>query len=105
MSDHHDHSEHHDHPIKPYVMILLALLGLTGLTVGVAFIHFGEPWADIVAFTIAVAKATLVVSFFMHVRGSSPLIKVAAVGGFLWLLIFFSIILTDYFSRTFEFTS
>lgn len=100
MADHHD-----DHSITPYVMILGALLVLTGVTVGVAFIDFGKPWSDIVALAIALTKASLVVTFFMHVKGSSPLIKLSALGGFFWLFIFFAIILTDYMSRGFQFTS
>lgn len=97
-------SDHHDHSLKPYVLILVALLGLTGLTVGVAFIDFGKPWSDVVALAIAVTKATLVVSFFMHVKGSSPLVKISAVGGFFWLFIFFAIILTDILTRGFHYT-
>ena len=103
MADHHD--DHHDHSVGPYVMILVALLVLTGVTVGVAFIDFGHPWSDIVAMVIAVTKATLVVTFFMHVKGSSPLIKMAAVGGFFWLIIFFAIILTDFLTRNFQYTT
>ena len=100
MADHHD-----DHSIMPYVMILGALLVLTGVTVGVAFIDFGKPWSDIVALAIALTKASLVVTFFMHVKGSSPLIKLSALGGFFWLFIFFAIILTDYMTRGFQYTS
>lgn len=101
MADHHEHN----HSIMPYVMILGALMVLTGVTVGVAFIDFGHPWSDIVALAIAFTKASLVVTFFMHVKGSSPLIKLSALGGFFWLFIFFAIILTDYISRGFQYTS
>ncbi len=51
------------------------------------------------ALVIALAKATLVVMFFMHVKGSTPLIKLAAAGGFFWLLIFFAFMLSDYMER------
>lgn len=98
-------SDDHNHSFTPYIIILVALLGLTGLTVGVAFIDFGKPWSDIVALAIAVTKATLVVSFFMHVKGSSPVIKISAIGGFFWLLIFFAIILTDVLTRGFHYTT
>jgi len=94
---HHDH----DHSLKPYVIVLLALLGLTLLTIAAAKFDFGHPWSDLVALIIAVMKASLVVSFFMHVRGSSPLIKICAVAGFFWMLIFFALILADFWTRIF----
>lgn len=90
----------HDTSLMPYVWVLLALFGLTALTVGAALIDFGHPWSDLVALVIAVTKATLVVLFFMHVKGSTSLIKMTAAGGFFWLLIFFAFLLTDYLERT-----
>ena len=56
------------------------------------------PWL-VVALAIALAKASLVVLFFMHVKGSTSLIKMAAVGGFFWLLIFGAFILADVLTR------
>ena len=90
----------HGHSLMPYVWVLVALLVLTGLTVAVALIDFGHPWSDVVALGIALFKATLVVSFFMHVKGSTPLIKLTAAGGFFWLLIFFAFMLSDYLERS-----
>ena len=90
----------HEHSLMPYVWVLLALFALTGLTVGAALIDFGHPWSDVVALVIALAKAMLVVTFFMHVKGSTPLIKLAAAGGFFWLLIFFAFMLSDYLERS-----
>jgi cytochrome c oxidase subunit 4 len=84
-----------DHSLKPYVFVLVALLALTALTVFVATIDFGAA-NDMVALGIALVKASLVVMFFMHVRGATPVIKLAAVGGFFWLAIFFAIILSDF---------
>ncbi len=90
----------HSSSLKPYVLVLLALLVLTAVTVAAAYINFGHPWSDAVALTIALGKASLVVAFFMHAKGSSPLIKIAAVGGFFWMLIFFVLILSDVLTRT-----
>lgn len=90
----------HDHSIKPYVLVLVALLVLTVVTYGAALIDFGHPWSDAVALVIALAKASLVVMFFMHVKGSTPLIKMAAAGGFFWLLVFFAFMLADYLERS-----
>ena len=92
-------SERPGHLLNPYLFVLLALLVLTVATYGAALIDFGHPWSDLTALAIAVFKASLVVTFFMHVRGSTSLIKIAAVGGFFWMLVFFALILTDYVTR------
>lgn len=92
-------SEHH-HSIKPYALVLAALLVLTVVTYSAALIDFGHPWSDVIALVIALAKASLVVMFFMHVKGSTPLIKLAAAGGFFWLLVFFAFMLSDYLERS-----
>ncbi len=91
-------SEHH-HNLKPYAFVLGALLILTWVTYGAALVHMGHPWSDLVALAIAMTKASLVVLFFMHVKGSTSLIKISAVGGFFWLLIFGAFILADVLTR------
>ncbi len=76
-------------------------MALTWVTYGAALVDFGHPWSDLVALAIATVKATLVLFFFMHLRGSTSLIKIAAISGFFWMAIFFAIILTDYLTRAF----
>lgn len=93
-------SNGHSYSLWPYFWVLIALFVLTGATVGAAYIDFGHPWGDVVALAIAVCKASFVVIFFMHVRGSSPLIKLAAAGGFFWMLVFIAFILSDIMERT-----
>ena len=98
-------SDEHHSIWKPYGLILVALLVLTGVTVGAAYVDFGHPWSDIVALAIAMFKASLVVAFFMHVKGSTSLIKISVFSGVFWLAIFFALILTDYLTRVVTFTS
>jgi len=86
--------------IRTYILIFLALMVGTALTVAAAFVDLGA-FNDAVALTIAVIKATLVVLFFMHVRGSSRMTKLTIVAGFLWLAILIGLTLSDYFSRGF----
>ena len=85
---------------KTYFVIFGALMILTILTVIVARIDLGHGWNDIVALTIAVIKALLVVLYFMHVRYSSRLTWVFVVAGFFWLAILIVLTLTDYASRS-----
>jgi cytochrome c oxidase subunit 4 len=81
-----------------YFMVFGALLVLTFLTVVAANFDFGA-MNDVVAMTIAVAKAMLVILFFMHVRYSSRLIWVVVAGAFFWLGILLVLTLGDYMSR------
>ena len=57
------------------------------------------PLNAIVALSIAVLKATLVVLYFMHVRYSSKLTWVFVCAGLIWLFILFAFTLSDYLTR------
>ena len=81
-----------------YFVIFGALMVGTALTVIAATINFGV-MNDVIAMTIAVGKALLVLLFFMHVRYSSRLIWVIVASMFFWLLILLLLTLTDYTSR------
>lgn len=86
-------------PVKLYIGIFIALLCLTALTTGVAFVDLGAELNTIVALAIAVAKALLVVLFFMHVKYSSGLTKIVIVAGFFFLAILVSLTLADELTR------
>jgi cytochrome c oxidase subunit IV len=86
-------------PVKTYVGIFVALLLLTGLTTGVAFIDLGAELNTIVALTIAVVKALLVILFFMHVKYSSNLTKLVIIAGFFFLAILVAMTLADELTR------
>jgi len=81
------------------MMIFLALLVGTALTVAAAFIDFPWRFNTVVALTIATAKATLVVLYFMHVRYSARLIWVILASALFWMGIMFALTLSDYFTR------
>jgi cytochrome c oxidase subunit 4 len=87
---------------KIYFAIFGALMVFTALTVFAAFIdldHIFHGANTVVALTIAVIKATLVVLFFMHVRYSSRLTWVIVVAGLFWLGIMFVLTVSDYMTR------
>jgi cytochrome c oxidase subunit 4 len=90
----------HDHvvPVSLYVLIFGALLALTATTVWVAFHDFGL-FNIVIAMSIAVCKATLVVLYFMHVRWSSRLIWVVVSAGLVWLVILLALTMSDYLTR------
>jgi cytochrome c oxidase subunit IV len=83
-----------------YVFIGMSLLVLTAVTVGAAFVNLG-PFNPVVALLIATIKATLVVLFFMHVKGASEKMTAAVVvSGFFFLIILLALSLADYLTRT-----
>ena|SRR5689334_12098382 len=90
-----------EHVVSPkiYVAVFAALMVFTILTVWVAYYELPGILNVIVALTIAVIKATLVVLFFMHVRWSSRLTKVIVVAGLFWLVIMVVLTLSDYLTR------
>src|SRR5918912_2220437 len=84
---------------KVYFVIFGALMVFTALTVFAAFndLDYIFPGANtVLALTIAVFKATLVVLYFMHVRYSAGLIHVIVVAGDFFLAIMFFFTGSDY---------
>ena len=71
---------------------------LTVVTYLVAKVDLGR-FNAIVALTIAVIKALLVVLYFMHLRYSSRLTWIFVGAGFFWLLIMIVLTLSDYMTR------
>lgn len=81
-----------------YYAVFLALIIGTGLTVAAAEVDLGA-LNNIVMLAIACTKALLVILFFMHVRWSTRLTWVVVGSGFFWLLIMFTLTMSDYLSR------
>jgi cytochrome c oxidase subunit IV len=83
---------------KIYIWTCIALLVLLAVTWSIAYVNLG-PFNLIVALAVSITKAIVIALFFMHIRGSSRLLKLAAVAGVMWLLILISLTLSDYFTR------
>src|SRR5438128_12421749 len=86
-------------PVRVYAGVFLALMAGTSLTVFAAFHDFPWQFNTVIALTIAVIKATLVVLYFMHVRYSSRLIWVIVASALFWLAILFALTFSDYWTR------
>jgi len=114
----HDHHGEHEHHITPpskltvNLFILGVLMGLTILAAQVDFGHIisnmiggssalGSYINNFIALGIAIAKAYFVVSIFMGVKWGTPLIKLWAMTGFVWMTLLF-ITFGDYGSRNWE---
>ena len=85
-------------PKSTYLAVYVALMVLLFLTLGAAYIDL-DPMNYAVSLSIAVAKAVLIVLFFMHVRYGPRLTGLFAVAAYLWLAILIAISLGDYFTR------
>ena len=85
-------------PPRTYYLIFLTLMVCTAITVAVAFVDLG-PLNAVVAMTIAVLKATLVVLFFMHVKYSTRLTWAVVLGSVFWLGILLVMTAGDYLTR------
>jgi cytochrome c oxidase subunit 4 len=85
----------HIMPVWTNVRVFIILLVLLFATVGAAYLPLGR-WHFPIAMTIAVAKAVLIVLFFMHLLYSHRLTMVISVAAFLWLGIMLALTLGDY---------
>jgi cytochrome c oxidase subunit 4 len=105
-AEHEEHpgaAVHHAPSPATYYRIFGALIALTILTVGAAYLPMPEKltWFHTpVALAIAVAKATLVLLFFMHLWHSPRLTWLVAYGSLLWLAILLALTFSDYLTRT-----
>lgn len=77
-----------------YVVTWLCLLGLTAITVTVAGLHLGT-FSVFVALLIATIKATVVLSFFMHLKYELPLFKIMLIVCVVTFTIFLSLTFMD----------
>jgi cytochrome c oxidase subunit 4 len=94
-----EHSATQHVTLATYLIVFAALMVLLVATVAAAFsINLGH-YNILVALSIAIVKAVLVVLFFMHVKYASRLTKIFVSAAFLWLLILFALTFGDYATR------
>jgi len=103
MADHlqvEDQAAHTHHVVEPpvYIAVYVALLVLLVITYLVSRVELG-PFNIVVAMIVAVMKTLLIVTFFMHLRWSSMMVRFFAGAALFWLAIMFVLTMNDYFSR------
>lgn len=84
--------------VRGYIAVTAALLLLLAATSLAARLDRGA-MSVVIALAIAGVKAGLVAVFFMHLRTSSPLMRVFAGTGLLWLAIMITLSLNDFLTR------
>jgi cytochrome c oxidase subunit 4 len=96
-------SEHHIVSPKVYFTIFGILMICTVLTVVAAEVDLNRYFSGlniIVALTIAVFKASLVVLFFMHGKYSPKRTQLEIIASVFWLAIMLFMTMSDYVSRS-----
>ncbi len=83
---------------KLYWLNCLWLMLLLALTWGLGYVNFGFFNLPI-ALGISFAKTILIALFFMHIKGGSRLLHLAAFTGLIWLVLMLLLTLADYHSR------
>ena len=95
-------SEHHIVSPKIYFTIFGILMICTVLTVAAAEVDLNRYFTGlniIVALTIAVFKASLVVLFFMHGKYSPKRTQLVIIASVFWLAIMLFMTMSDYVTR------
>ncbi|GHD05030.1 cytochrome C oxidase subunit IV family protein [Tianweitania populi] len=84
--------------LRPLALVYLGLLALLALTVAGSFLPLGHA-SPAVSFGIAMAKALLIVWFFMGFRREGWAVRLAVLAGLVWLTILLSLTLLDLLTR------
>ena len=93
-SDTHDLHPHHVSPPSVFRNVLMALLALTVVTVAISRVDLGS-LNMFAAMGIAAVKATLVLTFFMHLKYDKPFNAVVIIVSMALVALFIAIALTD----------
>ncbi len=83
---------------KIYYFVFVALLILTVATWQIAYIDLGR-WNTVVMLLIAILKAGLVATFFMHLRWSHSMMRLVLFAALFWLAILITLTVGDVFTR------
>lgn len=81
-------------------VVWAALLALLALSYGMAILPLGS-LNTAAGPLIALVKASLVMGFYMELRRSGSLVRLAALAGLTFVLVFFALTLADVLSRIF----
>lgn len=84
---------------RTYLLIYLVNMVLLGATCAI-FIEVPMHWGNTaVELGIATAQVFLTVVFYMHLRQSTPMVRLASIVGLVWLTILIALTINDYLTR------
>lgn len=85
-------------PRNLFIAIWFVLMILLFVMFGLSHFNLGATGTAIIL-AFAVCQMLLVLSFFMRLRHSTKVIRIFAAAGFFWLMILFTLALSDYLTR------
>lgn len=94
----HGHDAHHIVEPPTYYKVFGWLMFLLIITLAAAALELG-PLNLPIAMAIAMAKAGIVMAYFMHLKWNTIVIRMFALCAFFWLIILFWLTLNDYATR------
>ena len=84
--------------VTGYLLVWTALMGLLALTVASSFFRL-HGWNSTLNLAIAASKAALVAWVFMRLRHATPLVRLFAAAGVMWVAILIGLSLADLLFR------
>ena len=81
-------------------LLWVVLVLLVAATLAVAYSSLGVATKTVIHLAVVTIQVTLIGVFFMNLRGSRALVRLAAVAGLYWLIIMFVLTFNDYASRS-----
>jgi cytochrome c oxidase subunit IV len=85
-------------PLSHFLWVLTGLLALLAISAGTALIKLG-PWNTVINLGVAVIKALLVISVFMHETEARKLTRLTSALGFIGLAMLIGLTLFDFLTR------
>jgi cytochrome c oxidase subunit 4 len=83
---------------RRYMLTWASLMVLLLITLGSAYLKLGA--GNLIAnMSISVLMTLLIMAVFMHLRQDSPVVRLVAAAGFFWLMLMFTLTLSDYLTR------
>lgn len=99
MNSHTPHTGPRPPSVRGNLLVLAALFGLLALTAGSALVPMGA-FNTVCNIGIAIAKALLVMLFYMRLKTDSPLLRIVAFSGFAWLALLIAMSVADVMTRS-----
>ena len=84
--------------IRPLLLVWLVLMVLLAMTVIASFFATG-PIGLATYMAISLVQTALIFWFFMHLKDTSTLIRLVAIGAAVWLIILFALTSADFATR------
>jgi cytochrome c oxidase subunit IV len=81
-------------------LLWAVLVLLVAATLAAAYSSLGMATKTAIHLAVVATQVTLIGVFFMNLRGSRALVRLAAVAGLYWLIIMFVLTFNDYASRS-----